>query len=287
MSQSTSIPPSYLSLCIQDLSPDKVSTFNTQSTLWKAAAVVTVVAFMALAVVVFVSANIFMPIYAPLTAITALLMAAVVYPYVKSFLNFSEEAHKEAEKHKTIQHNYTELSKRSIVQIQQELAGRGIQWTQIPTIPSHQPEKLADLNPLLAQAKYLDTKIEEDMKHKESMGQEASALFKNNPAENRNKIHELRHGALFAEHRALQTKIQAAFVNAVLRKGDYNGSLETIGSQAPINYEERILGNALGGDPSINDFFTFKDRSIDPLSYQDVKTLNISQLGQRLIAGLV
>jgi len=145
---------------------------------------------------------------------------------------------------------------------------------------------LSKLNPILAQAKFLDDKIQEDMKSKQELTDEARDLANTNFSVNRQQIYDLRNTALIMEDRALQTKVHAAFVNAVLRKSNYNGTLADIAAITDVGFHERILGDALGDPTGVSAFITFKNRNIAPISHADVKRMTIAELGQRLVAAM-
>ncbi len=282
----TSSPKSFLSRCIEDLSPDKISTMDRQSTLFLVLAGVAAVAFIALAVGAFVVTGIVAFSYTPLVGLGALFCAMPVAEGFKNLLKWSENSGKEANKYRAIQHHYGELSNRTSLETQVDLMNRGIAWFQIPGIQIAHPENLASLNPILAQAKYLDDKIQEHLQTKDTLTADARDLASADFAKNRQKIYDLRNSALTEEDRAMETKIQAGFVNAVLRKSDYNGTLEDIASLTHIGFQERMLGNELADPSGVNEFLTFKDRNLTPITFNDVKTMTVAQLGQRLVAAM-
>ncbi len=282
----TSSAKSFSSRCIEDLSPDKISTMDRQSTLFLVLAGVAVVAFTALAVAGFVATGVLAPAYIPLAGLGALLCAMPAAEGVKNLLKWSENSGKEANKYRAIQHHYQELSNRTSLDTQVDLMNRGIVWFQIPGIQIAHPENLASLDPILAQAKYLDDKIQEHLRMKDTLTADARDLANADFAKNRQKIYDLRNSALSEEDKALEAKIQAGFVNAVLRKSDYNGTLEDIASLSHISYHERILGNELRDPSGVNEFLTFKDRNLAPITFDDVKTMTVAQLGQRLVAAM-
>lgn len=277
---------SFLSSRILDLDPRKLSTYRTHSTLWLVAAGATFVAFTALAGSTFFYAGMFLPTYVPFVGIGALLLAMPVANFVKNFLECSEASRKEGVKFSKFQTNFENINAKAIHHLQNDLAARGIVWHQIPGVQRANPESLSKLNPLLAWAQYLDDKMQEEMALKQDLTQEARDLANTHFSKNRQKIYDLRNAALFAEDRALQTKVNAAFTNAVLRKPNYSGSLADIVTVTDVGYHERILGEALSDPTVTSEFIKFKSRHFTPISYADFKRMTIAELGQRLVAAM-
>jgi hypothetical protein len=280
-------PKSFRSHCIEDLSPNKISVLNRRSTVSLVAAAVAFLAFIALAVAAFAVATALAPTYALFVGLGALLLATPVAKCIKGRLENSTNCKQEAAKYRTIQNQYKTLSNKTPAQIQADLASREIAWSQIPGIQTAHPENLASLNPLLAQAKYLDDKIQKYSQAKDEKATEARTLSNANFIENRNKIFDLNMDALAFENIALKTKVRAAFVNAVLRKGDFNGTLETIADLTKIHFFQRLLANEMGnGTSAVNNFLTFKNRNLAPITYAEVKTMDVAQLAQRLLVAM-
>lgn len=277
---------SFLARSIKDLDSSKAGTYNMHSKLWLVAAGVTFVAFTALAAGAFFYAGLFLPTYVPFVGLGSLILAMPVANFVKNFLEYSEASRKEAQKYSTLLEHFEQQNKKTTPQLQNELLSRGILWHQIPGIQQRDPEALTKLIPVLAQAKFLDDKIQEELDSKEKLTTDARDLARANFAENRQKIYDLRSTALFIEDRALNTKVHAAFVNAVLRKSNYNGTLDDVASLTDVGYHERILGDALNDPTGVNTFITFKNRNISPITHADVKRMTVAELGQRFVAAL-
>lgn len=283
-SSTASSKTSYLNRCVEDLSQDKVASFERKATLWKIISVVSTVAFFALAIGAFIATSILAPISAPFVGIGAILLALPASQQVKKFLEWSQAAQNEAEKYKAIQRNYTDLNGRTPQQLGCLLSQMGIIWDRIPGMGIEHPENLSRLNPLLAQAQYLEKQTEYWTNLREEHANKARQLPNATDPEKKEKMIE-RHLALICEDEALNFKIQNAFVNAVLRKSDFCGTLENLGTLAKINYEERTLGNALD-DPNANQIFTFNNRNLTPITFNDIKTMSVADLGQRIFAAM-
>lgn len=272
---------SFLARCTEDLNLSKITALEWQSTLWKVAAGVTFVAFTALVIVATIGLG--TTVYVPVIGIVALVMAMPVAEFVKKLLKYSENAKIEAENYRTIQayHAQIELAARQPLSTSNELQNRGINCQQIPGIQGH-PERLAALHPMLARAKFLDDAIKKHFEMRDKLTAQTRRLATDNFAENREIIYDLRNSALFSEDRALQTKIEAAFVNAVLRKYDFNGTLDDIATLTNISYIERALGNELNDTTGTASFLNFKNRNIAPITHADVKRMSVAELGQRI-----
>ena len=280
---------SFLARSIRDLDTRKTASFDFQSfhfqsKLWLVAAGVTFVAFTALAAGAFFYAGMFLPAYVPFVGIGALICAMPVANFVKNFLEYSKISSSEAVKYQTLQDYFETLNLDTPLQQQNSLAARGIVWNQIPNMAN--PSNLSKLNPILAQACYLDDKMQNEVALKQKYIADASELARTDFLKNRQEIYELRNTALAMEDRALQTKVHAAFVNAVLRKSNFNGGLENIATITDVGYNERSLGDALGDSTGVNTFITFKNRNITSISYADVKRMSVAELGQRLVVAM-
>jgi hypothetical protein len=284
----TSLIPSqpFLTRCIEDLSPGKVSSFNRQSALWFVAAGVTFVAFLALSVGAFVAATTFMPIYAPFVAISALILAMPVANYVKNFLESSKSAGNEAKNYEAMQIDAQKIVEQSPIQIQAELHRRGINWLQIPGLKASEPETFTALSPVLAHAHRIDRSLQAELKTRDAHVEEAAKLAKEDFAKHRLVIDQHRKEALKAEDRAMNAKIHSAFVNAALAKPTLARTLEDIASFTGMTYHERMLGNATGNASEVDAYLKFKNSKLAPITYHDVKTMHVAELGKRLSAAM-
>jgi len=272
----------YLNRCVEDLSPNKVTDFERKANQWNIVAIASGVAFFALAIGAFIVTSILFPAYAPFVGIGALLFAIPAVQQIKKFQEWSQTAQDEAKKYKAIQHNYADLTGQTPEQLQHTLLQMGIIWNHIPGIQFQHPENLSRLTPLIAQAKYLEKQTEYWMNLRD---QHASAARTLPTDSGKNEKTTSRHVALLCEEEAMNLKIQNAFVNAVLRKPDFNGTLEDLGTLTKYDYTDRALGNALG-DPTVNQILSFNNRNLAPFTFNDLKTMTVADLGQRIFAAM-
>jgi hypothetical protein len=278
---------SFLSRCTEDLAPFKVTTLEQSSMLWQGAATVYFIAFTALAIAAFVSTTILMPSVVPCVGLAILVSVGPVSACVKNFFERSKNADKEADKYRAIQKHYKELSSKTPLQIQAELASRGISSFTIPGFNPSNLQTISRLIPLLAKAKYLDEKTQTHLELRDLANTEAKKLTAANFQKNRNQIYDNKLTALIAEQKAMESKIQEAFVRAVLQRGDYKGTLEKIATLTKLTCVERIVfSNELSNIPEANQFLTFKNSNLAPITFDNVKELSVTELGQRISAAM-
>lgn len=276
---STSASRTYLNRCVEDLSPNKVSACQGKASQWNIIAVVSTVAFFALAIGAFVAAGILYPMYLPIAGISAILLSIPAVQQIQQFQAWSRAAQDEGDKYSAIQRTNADLARQTPANLQHLLIQNGIAWYLIPGMDISHPERLKRLTPLLAQSKYLEDKTQHWMTKKTEQVNAARSA----PTPDEKAI--CRHLALQYEENAMDHKIQNAFVNAVLRNPDFNGTLENLGTLSKNRYPDRALGNALG-DASVNQVFSFNNRTLAPLTYNDIKTMSVSDLGQRFFAAM-
>jgi hypothetical protein len=275
---------SYLDRCIEDLSHDKVVSSEKKANHWQIISIVSTVAFFALSIGAFIATSILFPAHMPIAGIGALLLALPTVQQIQKFQEWAQAAQYETEKYKAIQHNYSDLTRQLPLQLQQTLLYMGINWNQIPGMQN--PANLSRLNPLLAQAKYLEQQTDYWLKERDK-NIDAARLISSagaTPGQIDQKL-LFTHRALRYEHQALQLKIQNAFTNAVLRNPDFKGSLENLGTLSKITYQERLFGNALN-DPTSNQILSLNHPNLAPITFDEVKTMTVAALGQRIFAAM-
>ncbi len=270
----------YLSRCIENLSPEKVANFQGQASKWRTVAIISTVAFFALAIGAFITTSILLPAYLPLAGIGSLLLAFPAAQQVQKFLSWAEEAQKEADKFSLIQREYADLNAKDPVGLQRELLKMGILWFQIRGMQVQHPERLSELNPLLAHAKYLECQTTALLEHRDQHAREAQQAGE----DIQKKAQEQRY-ALRCEDAALTCKIKNAFYHAVLRNPGFTGTFDGLGTPSKNGFEERMLGNGLG-ETTANNLFTFNNATIAPITYEQAKTMTAAELGQKFFTAM-
>jgi hypothetical protein len=282
---STTTPTTtYLSRCMENLSPEKVANFQGEASKWRTIAIISTVAFFALAIGAFIATSILLPAYLPLAGIGSLLLAFPAAQQVQKFLAWAEEAQKEADKFSLIQREYTDLNAKDPIGLQRELLKMGILWFQIQGMQVQHPERLSELNPLLAHAKYLEGQTKSWIEHRDQHAREAQQA-----GDDLQKKSQEQRYALRCEDAALTCKIKNAFYHAVLRKpafaGTFAGTFDGLGALSNNSFEERMLGNGLG-ETTANNLFTFSNATIAPITHEQAKTMTVAELGQRFFAAM-
>ena len=244
--------PTYLSLCTENVKPEKVAECERRSTLWTVAAVVSMVAFFALAIGAFIAIGIFAEVYLPVAGISAIVAGLMAANKVKDLFEWSESAKNEADKYKEIQKHYVDLTALN---------------AQNPT------------NPVLAHAKFFEAQTEKGLKEKEEFL--AKERTQPEPTEETGLLH---FQALNCEDAALKAKLHNAFARAVAQNLAFAGTLETLGTLRNASSIEICLRER--PDASRDVMFKFNNSRIAPITYNELKAHSVDQLVQRIRAGM-
>lgn len=275
---------SFLDHCIEDLSPKKVADCEKAATRSKILVAISTVAFFALAIGIFIMTSTLAPAYLPITGISALL-SAIFYavPKIGELYNRAQDDLKRANNYRETQRHYADLTAKTPQQLQQILLQMGIAWDRIPGIQVQHPEQLVRLNPLLAQAKFLEDQTSKYAQLKEESAREAQQFQVTQPRDIQKKFNLCRL-ALSCEHTIVILKLRSALINAALRKPDLSKrSIEQLVTVSKLNCIEQLLGDALN-DPAAKQFLTFSNRNIAPITFDEAKRLSVPALGQRIFS---
>lgn len=253
MATSVATPPTYLSVCTQDVQPEKVTEFERKSTLWTVAAVVSTVAFFALAIGAFIAVGIFAEVYLPVAGISAIVVGLMAANKVKDFVDWGESAKNEADKFNEIQRHYTDLT---------------AQNRQNPA------------NPVLAHAKYFEAQTEQLLKKKDELKAKADATI-----EDVNEKGILLFQAVTSEDQALKAKLHNAFARAVAQNLAFAGTLETVGQFSAVSSIEMCMRENANSPRDV--MFKFNRAHIAPITYQELKAQSVDQLVQRIRVGMI
>ncbi len=274
----------YLQKCIEDLEPSNISSWSWKSTQWEVAAVATYVAYTVLAIGGLAISAAFAPVYIPIIAVSSVFLFKFVQKGHDLFEQWSGQAYARAEQLKEISRHLQELSPATTEQLQQTLQQKGIQWFMIPGMMLN-PNNLIQLKPLIARHNFWEGYVQKLEEKKRTKLEEAAKLSSESYVDNKNEIYDLRCEALEIEKRALEGKLKNAFINAVIRRPAYVGTLEDLGNITAMSGQERAIGNAASA-ASTNDFFTFKNGWTPTISVDEVKRMTTSDLAMRFIAAL-
>ncbi len=277
-----SVPKSYLQFCEEELNPDLLSSCSRKSTLWKVAAVTTLVAFTALMVGALVASALYAPIFFPMVGVCCILPLGQVQKVYRLFVKWSDEASERAVQLGAINGHYQELSGSTPSQLQQLVGQKGINNI---TGMQHNDPNLTTLKPLIARHLFWEGHVEELTKKMQEKLDEASKLSSEGYTENKDEIYELRSEALEIEKQVLESKAKNAFINAVIRRPHYMGNLEDLGTFSPLSGQERAIGSQAGA-AGTNEFFSFKARSMPGIFYNEAKQLSVPDLAMRMVIAM-
>lgn len=279
-----SIPPSttFLQRCQQELDPSLLRSAQCKEILWKTAALVTVVAFSVLVVGTFaIALQVGTPALIPIGGVVCLLLVDVVQAIHKLFSTWAANATERVKQLKGINGHYQQLSASNPTQIQHLLQHKGIYH--VTGMQQNDPN-LNALKVLIAHHLFWDDYNREWTTKKQEKLDLAAKLHQESYVDNCDEIYELRSEALDFEQQALEAKVKAAFVNAVIRHPQFTRELNDVGTFSPQTGQERAIG-MLSGVQSACHFFTFKS-NLSPLTYDQVKELSIADLALRISFGM-
>ena len=276
----------FLSRCVEELSPTTVSDFESEAKWKEIAALGTIVAFTALAIGAFILTGVFLsPLYLPIAGISALLLAPSAVSFYNKFDQEANLAKMEVAKHTEIQRHYQDLTSMTPVLIQAILLNKGINWLQIPGMTAANPQRIAEIKPLIARHLYWEGRVQALENQKQEHQTNLQTLRQGNPEENRDNIFAKGREILQTERLIADAKLKCGFINAVLRKPDFAGGMSQVGAVSPLSTEERLVAGALG-DAAANQLYVFNNRAVQPLTIDDVKRMNVAALGQRIVAAM-
>lgn len=260
---------SYLAKCTYRIQPESIADLEKTAKICVYITAGTIACATVAAATFFTIAGIITTTFFTFSAVTGIAAGIGFAVFMKKIV-----VSKMIDEVRTVQRHYQDLTQQTLPQIQYELARRGILWNRIPTISmagSTSPHQLYPILPILARIQYLENLIQKEEQNKNELDAKALQLAANQPQRgffteyNKEKISELRSKAQRIEEKILETKIQAAFAQAVLSQGDYRGFLDNVGSLGFV----------------ADNIFMFKNRTIAPITSVEAKTMNIAQLSQR------
>lgn len=280
----------YLSRCVEKLDLKKTAALERKATWIKIAAVATLVVFTVIAIGAFVGTGLFAPVFLPIAGITAICILPGVGNIYKQIMNKSMQFKEQANDNKRLQELHAPLVNATTAQIQEQLLQKGINWQQIPGMLEN-PERLKTLTPLIARQNQWESRIAELTQERAKTQREISNIVAESPTETdqtREKLLPLRNHLLEIDQVVLKAKINAAFINAVMRRPEFRGNDQTLFSFTQIEPFDRIIRQACGHDAErINQLVHFKREGVLPITLDEAgQDNNIHILGQRILAAM-
>ncbi len=265
-------PPNYLQRCVDELEPDMASAHETNATLWDIAAKATLVAFVILAVGAFVATGIFAPIYLPVVAVVAFCLLQPAFQLYQKFASYSLETEKRAEQLReiTLEHNALPDNARLIGM---KLAEMQIAWNTLPGM--RQIDDVNQLKPLIARHEYWSKqqgRFEAEANRLITATNElqtAAAAAPAAPTDSdapslRERVLTNRENAFNAQESALISKVNTAFIHAVIQRPQFAGALNDIADFDETSFTVRALSRHFN-DPAADHFVLFKNRNLQPI----------------------
>lgn len=271
----------FLDRCVETIDPKVASRLSLRSTMWNVAAVASLVAFTAISMLAFVATNLFAPVYVPITGISILLLLGLAKQGYEKLVSKADTASEKANQLKKINEKFHALDKASVQDIQHGLMQRGINWCTIPGM-FQKPDDLLKLKPLMARQDYWSDycgKLEE--KKQAKLAEIAELVNHGDSIEPTEKIFNKRREVLFIEQAQLQTKVNAAFINAVMRRPTFTGDEDAVYRIPHILPEQRIMCDAFG-DRKGREFLIFRNDVMPAFTTDDVKRLSVAEMGERI-----
>jgi hypothetical protein len=269
-------PKTFLQQCVKEQAPGHLYELQSNSTLWQAAAVATYVAYIVLTLAGVATAVVFAPIFLPVITITSLFLLQYARKVHDLFDQKSEEADARAMQLKKISDELKRLTFATPQKLQEILQQKGIA-TMVPN-----PR---ELKPLIARHNFWEKHILMLKERRQATLAEAAKLSTKSYGDNKEKIFNLRCAALELEKASLEATIKNAFINAVIRRPQFAGKLEDLGSFSQASGQERAIDKA-SEVPDMNPFFRFQNQQLAPITFEEVKKLAVSDLAMRFVQSM-
>lgn len=268
----------YLNFCEEQLDPALISSYTQESHGFANSAMIRAVAYPIMAAVAFITTTIYAPIFTIIIGFSSILLLSHVKKVYSEFIRQSDVAQQRADQLNLINQHYQGLSNSTPGQLQQILKDKGISF--VIGMQQNDP-RLTSLKPLIARHLFWEGRIEELKTKQQEKLQLAKKLTERNFELNRNEIHDLQSDALEFENQALIAKVKGAFISAVIRRPDYKGTLEDLGTFSNLSGQERGIARASSAAKA-NDFFNFNRPGAPSIKYDEAKQNTLSQLSMHL-----
>jgi hypothetical protein len=268
----------FLKKCVEDLKPEKLAKCQNEANKWHAISIISGVAFFALAIATMVTVGFIAPAFTSMVALSAIILAIPAAGKVAEYHERYKVAKSEADGYQALQRHHANLANKRPARLRDTLRNMGIDGSRVPD------NQITQLIPLISRAKFLEEQTDKFTQKKDQELSAARALTGSTEAK---KVEQaVKYGfALHYEDQALHLKVKNAFVNAVLRNPKFKGNLDNLGSLSDMGAGFRAVAHELK-EPNANNIFTFKNRRLAPITYDQVRTTSVANLGHRLLAAM-
>ena len=286
----------YLNRTAEALKPETISCLAKKHILWKVAAVVSAVALFALAIAT-LATSIALTVTGVLAPVAAIVGVAgyvglgLLAGFVGGTMWRAGENNKaQLEFSKKLAEHHDPLKSLTPAQIRENLTAKGLQDGQIPA----QDDALRTLTPLIARQDMLQAKIDGLTTEREAKIAEinsdlspASQTGLHSTPATLSNVYYLRNQVVRIDDNIAKTKVEAAFVNAVLQRPQFAGDTKDVYHFTNVDPINRALGQHADQNPSATEILVqFKNRQHAPLTVTDVRNSTVAQLSQRILAAM-
>ncbi|MBX3719725.1 MAG: hypothetical protein KF898_08770 [Parachlamydiales bacterium] len=298
-------PATFMQRCVQELNPEVSAELEWDAKLSNIAAITNLVALGIFCVAEILGVSL-ISIVNPLISICAIPFVGIAtgfvgYAAAENYSMYSENSAKsqqKAEKLRAIAQEYQSLPEDAAM-TGIKLATMRIQWNTIPGV--QRAEDLNQFRPYIARYEYWRKQQEHFDREANTLTTEASDLM--NPAVNTTIAPESTpsqraQGAVYyrlrsigIQENALASKAYAAFTHALILRPEYTGDgFEGIAKvkfshASEMEVVERLLAQQFN-DPGANHFIEFQDRTIQPITFAEIRDNPIHVIAQRFVQAI-
>jgi len=276
-------PKSYLQFCREELNPNLIASYSRNSTLWKVAAIATLVAFTVLLIGAFIATVLYSPVFIPIVGLSCLILIGQIKKIYSLFDQWSYEASERANQLSAIKGHYQSLNASTPAHIQQILRQKGI--NSVSGMQVNDPN-LMTLKPLIARHLFWEGRVTQLTQQKQEKIGLAIKLSNENFLENRDEIYELQSEALELERQALESRAKHVFINAVIRRPHFIGTSEDLVTLSSLSGQERAIAMRTGA-PNAYEFLSFKTpRAVTTIRYDEMQQHAAADLAMRMVTAM-
>ncbi len=264
------------------LDPAQIQHYENTAFGFSSAAKATAIFFSVASLGGFIATVILLPHLIIPVAIGAFTLLACTAIVSRVLQTVSDLAQNTADESKEIQAFQTRL--RTPLDVRNSLILKGIQWNSISGVQNE--ADLLRLTPLIALHDKIDADIAKDERANQEKVYEANRLALEITRDEGSNCIELskkavdyvfrRAEATEVEADALSKKIEAGFINALIRRPEYTGTIDRFGldfTHPPSNHPASYA-------------FAFKNHNLAPITFQELRAIRVGQLGLRFAAAM-
>jgi hypothetical protein len=298
-------PATFMQRCVQELNPEVSAELEWNAKLSDLAALATAVSAASVIIITGVGITFLSVVNLPVA-----LCGLVLFPFATFFLSDTAFDHYDmhsknasdsrirAEKLRAIAQEYQSLPEDAAM-TGIKLATMHIQWNTIPGV--QRAEDLNQFRPYIARYEYWRKQQENFDRTVNTLTTEASDLLnppantttatESTPSERARDAALRRIQALGVQENALASKAYAAFTHALILRPEYTGdgfkdiAKVKFSHASEMEVVERLLAQQFN-DPGANHFIEFQDRTIQPITFAEIRDNPIHVVAQRFVQAI-